>query len=212
MPNWVYNSMTITGGSSEELGKLADSLKGDRGDGAISDLTFQSIVPRPAEEQDWYNWNISNWGTKWDANDVTFTLDEDTLHYTFSTAWSPPAQIFTAVSTANPDLHFRFVFEEEQGWGGVVEAKAGVMTTVKEWDIPSTHAEIVERGGECYCEHAVDQVYSDCYAEQAKGDENLEPRVREAAIALGNDWQGSYDELIKAATSLSHEAKAPQTT
>lgn len=212
MPNWVYNSVTIIGGDSEVLGKLADSLKGDRGDGTISDLTFQKIIPRPVDEEDWYNWNVSHWGTKWDASDVTCTRDEDTLHYTFSTAWSPPAPVFAAVSVANPDLHFRFVYEEEQGWGGVVEAKAGQATVIKEWDIPASHAEIVERGGECYCEHAADQVYPDCYAEQAKLDKDIEPRVREAAVALGNDWQGSYDELIKAAKSLSHEAKAPQTS
>ena len=205
MPNWVYNRMTITGGNYTTLELFAESVKGDRGDGEVSDLTFQRIIPRPIEEEDWYNWNITNWGTKWDASDITFSFEKDALHYTFSTAWSPPGPIFAAISNANPELQFHFVFEEEQGWGASIEAKAGILTKTKEWDIPATHAEIVERGGECYCEHAVDQMYTDCYAEQAKADKELNPRVKEAAVSLGTDWQGSYKELIKAAELLSCE-------
>jgi hypothetical protein len=212
MPNWVYNRMTITGGSDNALEQIAESLKGDRGDGEISDLTFQRIIPRPIEEEDWYNWNIANWGTKWDASDITVSADEGALHYTFSTAWSPPEPIYAAISNANPELEFRFVYEEEQGWGASIEAKAGILTKIKEWDIPISHAEIVERGGECYCEHAVDQMYKDCYAEQAKVDKEISSRVREAAVSLGNDWQGSYEELIVAARLLSSETNTVKRT
>ena len=43
----------------------------------------------------WYEWNIANWGTKWDAGDVTMKrVDEETLTATFQTAWSPPVPIF----------------------------------------------------------------------------------------------------------------------
>jgi hypothetical protein len=43
----------------------------------------------------WYEWNIENWGTKWDAGEVTMDrLDEKTLRAVFHTAWSPPEPIF----------------------------------------------------------------------------------------------------------------------
>jgi len=35
----------------------------------------------------WYDWNVANWGTKWDAYD-TYTFNEITT--SFNTAWSPP--------------------------------------------------------------------------------------------------------------------------
>ena len=42
---------------------------------------------------DWYDWNIDNWGTKWNPNpdDATFEwLDDTTAQLCFTTAWSLP--------------------------------------------------------------------------------------------------------------------------
>lgn len=54
---------------------------------------------------DWYNWNVANWGTKWDADVYHMESNlltepnssEVTLKVCFSTAWSPPTSWFNAL-------------------------------------------------------------------------------------------------------------------
>ena len=46
----------------------------------------------------WYEWNIANWGTKWDAYDIS--IDEDLgreLIVEFDTAWAPPIGFYDAM-------------------------------------------------------------------------------------------------------------------
>jgi len=38
----------------------------------------------------WYDWSVSNWGTKWDLSDPRIVAWRKHLRYTFRTAWSPP--------------------------------------------------------------------------------------------------------------------------
>ena len=116
----------------------------------------------------WYNWNIRNWGTKWDANDAT--LDEGgTLFYQFSTAWSPAEGAFKAMVEQHPNLQFEFTNVEEQGWGVVFEGKNGELEEVRSWDIPSSHTEWEDTGAECSRCSWEDQSdwYEDCPRETA---------------------------------------------
>lgn len=64
---------------------------------------------RPMEEDqmdNWYEWKMANWGTKWDvdAADVEFDQNsENELSLNFETAWTPPVELF----------HY---IEDELGW------------------------------------------------------------------------------------------------
>lgn len=119
----------------------------------------------------WYNWNVRNWGTKWDANEVT--LDEGgALSYQFSTAWSPAEGAFKAMIEQHPNLQFEFVNIEEQGWGVVFESKNGELVEVRSWDIPSSHQEWEDTGGECSRCLWEDQSdwYEDCPKQSAPTD------------------------------------------
>ena len=110
-----------------------------------------------------------------------------------------------ALADQLPQHDLTFTYEEEQGWGGVVKRDAnGNLETVKEWDIPDTHAEIVRRGGDCYCSDD-SQMYDDCFAERARGLDAITDRVREAAVSLAYGWAGTFPSLIDVATSLSTE-------
>lgn len=130
---------------------------------------------------DWYDWNLRNWGTKWDANEdeLDTELDKlkehDNLIYRFSTAWSIPEPIFTAMVQQHPELDFDFESEEEQGWGAKFcssdaddEDEDGKPTKslilTEEWDIPSCHDDYVSRGRECWaCENGdQEEMYEDC--------------------------------------------------
>ena len=47
----------------------------------------------------WYDWNINNWGTKWDIDGTDSEIDGDDYSFQvcFETAWSPPEQIYYAL-------------------------------------------------------------------------------------------------------------------
>ena len=61
----------------------------------------------------WYDWRLQNWDTKWDAYDVTVTDDDpDQLEVEFSTAWSPPDAICSALRNQYPDLSVSWFYDE----------------------------------------------------------------------------------------------------
>jgi hypothetical protein len=57
----------------------------------------------------WYNWQCSNWGTKWNANDVF--ISDNVI--SFNTAWSAPVPIFVALSEKFPEVEFFIQFADE---------------------------------------------------------------------------------------------------
>lgn len=65
--------------------------------------------------QDWYNWSLDNWGTKWNAYDHNNDLHENVVHLMFDTAWSPPEPIIEKIGELYPDAkiaHYAF----DEGW------------------------------------------------------------------------------------------------
>jgi len=125
-------------------------------------------------EYNWYNFNVREWGTKWDARDVDLLEDDETyLHYKFDTAWSPPTEVIAKLAQQNPNLNITLEYREEQGWGGEVNFNGSTTEVVKEWDIPDSHAEVIEVNNEyCWrCEN-FDGDYSDLYEDCP---DNLKP-------------------------------------
>ncbi|NDA95661.1 MAG: hypothetical protein EBY03_05945 [Actinobacteria bacterium] len=73
----------------------------------------------------WYDWNVRNWGTKWDVavhdNDKypdTELHEESTtvLGYKFNTAWSPPIEAITKLSEQYPSLEMNLIATEEESY------------------------------------------------------------------------------------------------
>lgn len=90
MPNWCSNSLTITHEDSAKIDALEAELK--KGDDA---QVFNHIVPRPLEEEEnWYSWNVNNWGTKWDVTPYSWERDGNRISMNFDTAWSPPTTLY----------------------------------------------------------------------------------------------------------------------
>jgi hypothetical protein len=96
------------------------------------------------ESDHWYDWNVRNWGTKWDVAvgdddkypETSLTDESKTsLGYRFNTAWSPPSEAIAKLSEQYPDLVFTLSFEEETGWGGeiVFEGGNGIETESYGW-------------------------------------------------------------------------------
>ena len=72
--------------------------------------TFQSTDRR---DDRWYDWRLANWDTKWDAYDVAVTDDDpECLEIQFSTAWSPPEAICSAIREQYPDVSVSWFYDE----------------------------------------------------------------------------------------------------
>lgn len=135
-------------------------------------FSFWNIVrpyDRESYAQNWYDWNCSNWGCKWDAKDVEELDDsEGHWHIAFDTPWSAPHEVFQALSTQHPDVQVHVEWTEEQGFGAEEIHEAGSVDVLRSWDIPETHEQYEEVFGEesCYCSYAGDDVdnypYEDC--------------------------------------------------
>ena len=109
-----------------------------RSDKDINDPDWWADNQRLSQtDNSWYNWNLRNWGVKWDVAVPNDSLDSDTymeefedewtasVYYNFNTAWSIPIHALTTLSSQYPDLLFTLSYEEETGWGGEMELLRG---------------------------------------------------------------------------------------
>ncbi len=58
---------------------------------------------------EWYEWQIANWGTKWNACDVY--VNDDFI--SFNTAWSTPHELMVHLSKKYPDVEFSVEYADE---------------------------------------------------------------------------------------------------
>ena len=70
----------------------------------------------------WYDWNIANWGTKWNSSDC---VQESENEFSFSTAWCGVENIIIKMSELHPEVEFSYRTEHEDGGGEWMELKAG---------------------------------------------------------------------------------------
>ena len=114
MPNWCNNRLTITHKDADVIDNLMAQVRADE-DGRL----FQHIKPMPEELRDttspddspnWYDWSVSNWGTKWDACHMSWHQHDDhTVSFDFDTAWSPPFGVYEALAEQEFEVEAYFV-------------------------------------------------------------------------------------------------------
>ena len=126
MSNWCSNNVTFSHPDPTQVKRMYLALT------AEDPILFEEFIPCPAElkeqteigedymardearkaanlskyaYEDWYGYNINNWGTKWDVADadVTYTEGDTKLVVSFDTAWGPPIAFYENM-------------EEELGW------------------------------------------------------------------------------------------------
>lgn len=97
MPNWCQNVATIVHEDKEKIDAIENELSKEKDDVAL----FQMLRPRPAEhEEEWYGWNVNNWGTKWEASVYDFDrIDDYTIKINFDTAWGPCIILYEYLET-----------------------------------------------------------------------------------------------------------------
>ena len=127
MPSWCENDLIVRG-DKEELKKFEDFVAGNDEDGEAKAFTYMKVIPRPKEEdKNWYAWNSTNWGCKWDVTDATFERKRSSLFYTFCSPWSPPVPVIRKLGTLFPKLYIRLeYFEGGVGYSGRLVYDKGV--------------------------------------------------------------------------------------
>lgn len=182
MPNWCSNTLSVSAyeeGSMNEFYDFLERIKGLDEEGNTSDFSFHSLVPRPKDEEDWYHWNIANWGTKWDVSEVSVSVEEEYAYFNFQTAWSPPEVWVRKIAPMFPNLTLQLTYHE----GGMGFA-----------------GKLVMEGEEIFEDFSVgteDELYWDLATEGMTDEEiedNAMERIEQSAL---DHWTYTFDDLIK---------------
>jgi hypothetical protein len=126
MPNWCSNTIEIEG-TKEQINAFVSFLDEQNGK---EWFTFFKPTPPELKEEGWYEWNIENWGTKWncDAQDWVKvenpSADESSVTFWFDSAWSPPTALYEFIE-ATSTLNIKASYNEG-GMGFVGEFVDGV--------------------------------------------------------------------------------------
>lgn len=121
MPNYCQNTLKIIA-KDDVVKTIIDMMRGTGEDeGNLFD--FNKVIPMPEniyrgavgkEEEalygknNWYDWSIENWGTKW--NSVDAELRENC--FVFDTAWSPCSPVISTLAEMFPEARFEYWYEE----------------------------------------------------------------------------------------------------
>ena len=122
MANWVWNYLKVSG-KPERIKEFKEkaNLDGrvfnfkafvpfDYDDPDYQDLSekYPDTEPKEGHEQfNYIDWMIDRWGTNRNSLDSTITEEtDDSIGYTFTTAWQPPSEFLAALEKIYPDLEF----------------------------------------------------------------------------------------------------------
>lgn len=129
-PNWCENRLTVTGPAkqlTEFKKKAVSKTKVAKGE-TKQWLSMNNFFPTPKEltdkespnrvnpdamlkkygAKDWYDWNLQNWGCKWDLNHYSDpeTIGRRSVCYFFDSPWGPPEEFVKNVAYIYPTLTF----------------------------------------------------------------------------------------------------------
>jgi hypothetical protein len=127
---------------------------------------FAQEIAHAKTQKDWYSWNNTNWGTKWDVAvrdgdeypnteliEYKSEGDDNWVVYRYETAWSPAVTILTKLSNLVPNCLLTLEYEEETGWGGEYEIVRGEVKEILEYE---------NRCCECDSYNTLDYCENDC--------------------------------------------------
>lgn len=160
MPNWCNNSITIQG--------PIETIKTLWTDAQEADGLLTAMVPQPedmfhgnlgeAERKEceekgipnWYDWNVANWGTKWDVSleGLEFIDNGDGTAYIsgwFDSAWAPPIDAYEhfadmmdncsiEASYYEPGMNFGGFWSTEHGDECFEDIDGLLKQPTEEWD------------------------------------------------------------------------------
>ena len=131
MPNWCYNNADITAKTPEQMELLQRIV-----DRSTDQGVFEIIRPLPealretvkgsgeeAQEvfvdgyNNWYDWQVAHWGTKWDVDPISEEYDGETLSLSFDSAWAPPIELYAYLVEQGFEVSANY-YEPGMDYGG----------------------------------------------------------------------------------------------
>jgi hypothetical protein len=153
--------------------ELTETMSGCYG----NDEKQKELEKRQAENvlkygfKDWYDWANFVWGTKWGAGDIYQTIktpNDETLYYSFQSAWSPASGLIRGISMLYPTLTFGMWFTEEANFfAGWQVFKNG--EEVEEYEIDPTPPNYSSFASDDDWQDAYEQWFEDMTDQLAKG-------------------------------------------
>lgn len=126
MPNHVTNIIELKG-DRVEINNLLETIKND--EIGLGSIDFEKIIPMPDNiyrgelgtkerelysENNWYDWSIANWGTKWNAYGYDIGKDYRTENkLIFLTAWEAPHPIMEKLAEMYPEVNIQHEWADE---------------------------------------------------------------------------------------------------
>ena len=123
MPNWCENTLEVWGDEKELKEFKEKTINEDK-----DEFHMGELLPRPKDkDDDWYEWNRANYGTKWDDMTIDYSAYGDgELVVEFMSAWAPPSEFIENVYKKFPNLHFKLKYDEPgMAFFGVTTASEG---------------------------------------------------------------------------------------
>lgn len=174
MPNWTDCFLNVKGDDTQ-VKKFDEKFHGrtPHYDGKEADeitFSFAGIVPvpkevlampyspeyKPDETMDdrrkqvcGYNWQIANWGVKWDVTMYEVEYGEGFGYYHFQTPWSYPLEWLIKASKMFPELKFELeAFEEGNFFNHRVKVVGGEVLSVEDIQNPYIDVNVIEEDDE----------------------------------------------------------------
>ena len=173
-PNPVFAFYNIFNHRQDNITDLEYVAQPTRSELPVDNSDWWTDTMKLAEtDKSWYNWNIRNWGTKWDVavrdgDEYPDTYMEGptpngenlVVYYNFNTAWSPPVPALEKLSAQYPSLLLTLSYEEETGWGGEMELLRGEVISISEYQSKCRDCDAVDTLE--YCENDCGEICSSC--------------------------------------------------
>jgi len=122
----------------------------------------------------WYDWQVANWGTKWDIGEANINEDEEgSISFNYDTAWGPNEAWVKYASTKFPELKFYLTYEEPGcDFCGVLVCEDGEVSEEGGGDLEWTD----EDGREVYYDGEIHK-YKYCDTDEVIDDEDFWPQT-----------------------------------
>jgi hypothetical protein len=173
-PNPVFAFHNIFNHRQEGITDLEYVKQPTRSELDVNDPNWWNNTQEIAKiDNSWYNWNVRNWGTKWDVAVSEDNKYPDTyiegptengenlvVYYNMHTAWSPPVPAVQKLSAQYPSLLFTLSYEEETGWGGELECLRGEVISISEYGNKCRDCDSEDTLD--YCENDCGEICSSC--------------------------------------------------